>query len=76
MGSKITHLYWNRQHNQNSDPDELSWGRVDWMRCRTRSIGEITTGALSTPTVQTAGSCCALIRSTRMSSFSAILTAI
>ena len=51
VGSKFTHLYWNRQHNQN-DPAELSYGSNLLKSVPNPFYGEITTGALSTPTVQ------------------------
>ena len=51
VGSKMTHLYWNRQHNQNSDTD-VSLGSHLLDAVPNPFYGEITTGALSTPTVQ------------------------
>lgn len=50
-GSKFTHLYWNRQHNQN-DPADLSYGADLLKSVPNPFYGKITTGALSTPTVQ------------------------
>ncbi len=51
VGSKFTHLFWNRQHNQN-DPAELSYGPDLLKLVPNPFFGKITTGALSTPTVQ------------------------
>lgn len=51
VGSKMTHLYWNRQHNQNSDTD-VSLGSHLLDAVPNPFYGEIKTGALSTPTVQ------------------------
>ena len=51
VGSKMTHLYWNRQHDQNN-PDDLSLGSQLTQSVPNPFQGEITTGALSGPTVQ------------------------
>ncbi|MCU1258889.1 MAG: Cna B-type protein [Bryobacterales bacterium] len=51
VGSKFTHLFWNRQHNQN-DPANLSYGSDLTKSVPNPFYGKITTGALSTPTVQ------------------------
>jgi outer membrane receptor protein involved in Fe transport len=51
VGSKMTHLYWNRQHNQNGDT-LVSLGKSLLDPVPNPFYGEITTGALSTPTVQ------------------------
>lgn len=51
VGSKFTHLFWNRQHNQN-DPANLSYGPDLLKAVPNPFFGKITTGALSTPTVQ------------------------
>jgi outer membrane receptor protein involved in Fe transport len=51
VGSKMTHLYWNRQHNQN-DPADLSYGSQLLQATPNPFYKQITTGALSTPTVQ------------------------
>ena len=51
VGSKFTHLFWNRQHNQN-DPANLSYGPDLLKSVPNPFYGEITSGALSTPTVQ------------------------
>ena len=52
MGSKITHLFWNRQENAN-DPLLLSqWGtRLDDV-VPNPYFGKVTTGTLSFPTVR------------------------
>jgi outer membrane receptor protein involved in Fe transport len=51
VGSKMTHLYWNRQHNQNN-PDDLSLGSQLTQNVANPFQGKISTGALSGPTVQ------------------------
>lgn len=51
VGSKFTHLFWNRQHNQNN-PADLSYGADLLKAVPNPFYGKITTGALSTPTVQ------------------------
>jgi hypothetical protein len=51
VGSKFTHLFWNRQHNQNN-PADLSYGADLLKSVPNPFYGKITTGALSTPTVQ------------------------
>ena len=51
VGSKMTHLFWNRQHNQNN-PADLVNGANLLKSVPNPFYGEITTGALSTPTVQ------------------------
>jgi hypothetical protein len=51
VGSKMTHLYWNRQHNQNPD-SQLSYGADLLKSVPNPFYGKITTGALSAPTVQ------------------------
>jgi len=51
VGSKFTHLFWNRQHNQNN-PADLSYGSDLLKAVPNPFYGKITTGALSTPTVQ------------------------
>jgi Carboxypeptidase regulatory-like domain len=51
VGSKFTHLFWNRQHNQN-DPAQLSYGSDLLKPVPNPFYGKILTGALSTPTIQ------------------------
>ncbi len=51
VGSKFTHLFWNRQHNQN-DPAELSYGSDLLKLVDNPFFGKITTGALSAQKVQ------------------------
>ncbi len=51
VGSKMTHLYWNRQHNQNPDT-QISLGPQLTQSVPNPFFGEITTGALSAATVQ------------------------
>lgn len=51
VGSKMTHLYWNRQHNQN-DPANLNLGTQLLQSVANPFQGQITTGALSGATVQ------------------------
>jgi len=51
VGSKFTHLFWNRQHNQ-SDPAQLSLGPDLLTLVPNPFFGKITTGALSAPMVQ------------------------
>ena len=51
VGSKFTHLYWNRQHNQ-SNPTNLSYGSDLLKAVPNPFFGKITTGSLSAPTVQ------------------------
>ena len=51
VGSKMTHLFWNRQHNQNPD-SQLSYGPDLLKSVPNPYFGKITTGALSAPTVQ------------------------
>jgi hypothetical protein len=51
VGSKFTHLYWNRQHDQNP-PSNESYGAQLLQPVANPFYGKITTGALSTPTVQ------------------------
>lgn len=51
VGSKFTHLFWNRQHNQN-DPANLSYGAQLLQPVPNPFFGKITTGALSGPTIQ------------------------
>lgn len=51
VGSKITHLFWNRQWNQN-DPRLLSLGPALRENVPNPFFGKITTGALSFPTVE------------------------
>jgi hypothetical protein len=51
VGSKFTHLFWNRQHNQNN-PADLSYSADLLKSVPNPFYGKITTGALSTPTVQ------------------------
>jgi hypothetical protein len=51
VGSKMTHLFWNRQNDQNN-PLELSLGSQLVQPVANPFFGEITSGALSTPTVQ------------------------
>ncbi|MDQ6677794.1 MAG: TonB-dependent receptor [Acidobacteriota bacterium] len=50
VGSKMTHLFWNRQHNQN-DPAELSLGSKLTSQVPNPFYGKLTTGILTTPTV-------------------------
>ena len=50
-GSKVTHLYWNRQNDANN-PTELSLGSKLLAAVPNPFYGEITSGALSYPTVQ------------------------
>jgi hypothetical protein len=50
-GSKVTHLYWNRQNDAN-DPLELSLGSKLLAAVPNPFYGEITSGALSYPTIQ------------------------
>ncbi len=50
VGSKMTHLYWNRQHNQDPDVD-VSYGSQLTQPVANPFYGEITTGALSGPTI-------------------------
>ncbi|MDQ6699943.1 MAG: carboxypeptidase regulatory-like domain-containing protein [Acidobacteriota bacterium] len=51
VGSKMTHLFWNRQHNQN-DPALLSLGSRLTAQTANPFFGTVTTGILGTPTVQ------------------------
>jgi hypothetical protein len=51
VGSKMTHLYWNRQHNQNPDT-QISLGPQLTQSVPNPFFGKITTGALSAATVQ------------------------
>ena len=51
VGSKMTHLYWNRQHDQNPDTQD-SYGSQLLQSVPNPFYGKITTGALSAPTVQ------------------------
>ncbi len=51
VGSKMTHLFWNRQNDENN-PLELSLGSQLLQSVANPFYGQITTGALSTPTVQ------------------------
>ena len=51
VGSKTTHLYWNRQHNQNS-PDLMSLGSTLRDPVPNPFFGKILTGALSAPTIE------------------------
>lgn len=51
VGSKTTHLYWNRQRNQN-DPALMSMGANLLAPVPNPFFGKIATGALSTPTIQ------------------------
>jgi len=51
VGSKMTHLFWNRQNDENN-PLELSLGSQLLQPVANPFFGQITTGALSTPTVQ------------------------
>ena len=51
LAADITHLHWNRQHNQN-DPANLSYGSNLLKQVPNPFFGKITTGSLSTPTVQ------------------------
>ena len=51
VGSKMTHLYWNRQHNQNPDT-QISLGPQLTQLVPNPFFGKITTGALSAATVQ------------------------
>jgi hypothetical protein len=51
VGSKMTHLFWNRQNDENN-PLELSLGSQLLQPVANPFYGQITTGALSTPTVQ------------------------
>jgi hypothetical protein len=50
VGSKVTHLYWNRQHNQDN-PSILSLGSAITSQVANPYFGTITTGPVSTPTV-------------------------
>jgi hypothetical protein len=50
VGSKVTHLYWNRQHNQDN-PSILSLGSQIVQQVPNPFFGKITTGPVSTPTV-------------------------
>jgi outer membrane receptor protein involved in Fe transport len=51
VGAKMTHLYWNRQHNQNLDT-QISYGQQLLQSVPNPFYRQITTGALSSPTVQ------------------------
>ena len=51
VGSKVTHLYWNRQNDAN-DPLELSLGSKLTSSVPNPFYGKITSGALSFPTIQ------------------------
>jgi hypothetical protein len=51
VGSKMTHLFWNRQNNENN-PLELGLGTQLLQSAPNPFFGKITSGALSTPTVQ------------------------
>ncbi len=51
VGSKFTHLFWNRQRNQN-DPALLSYGSDLLTLVPNPFFGKITTGALSAPMIQ------------------------
>lgn len=51
VGSKTTHLYWNRQRNQN-DPSLMSLGAALLAPVPNPFFGKIATGALSLPTIQ------------------------
>ena len=51
VGSKMTHLYWNRQHDQNPDTQE-SYGSQLLQSVPNPFYGEITSGALSAQKVQ------------------------
>ncbi len=51
VGSKVTHLYWNRQNDAN-DPSELSLGSQLLSSVPNPFYGKITSGALSYPTIQ------------------------
>jgi len=51
VGSKMTHLYWNRQNDENN-PLELSLGNQLNSLVPNLFYGEITSGSLSTPTQQ------------------------
>ncbi|MCX6593370.1 MAG: carboxypeptidase regulatory-like domain-containing protein [Acidobacteria bacterium] len=51
VGSKTTHLYWNRQRNQNN-PDDATLGAALLQPVPNPFFGKITSGALSGPTIQ------------------------
>ncbi|MGI8990560.1 MAG: carboxypeptidase regulatory-like domain-containing protein [Bryobacteraceae bacterium] len=51
VGSKMTHLFWNRQNNQN-DPALLTLGSKLTSQVSNPFYGNVTTGILGTPTVQ------------------------
>ncbi|MBY0507104.1 MAG: carboxypeptidase regulatory-like domain-containing protein [Bryobacteraceae bacterium] len=51
IGSKTTHLYWNRQRNQNS-PDDLAFGASLLQPVPNPFFGKIAAGALAGPTIQ------------------------
>jgi len=51
VGSKTTHLYWNRQRNQN-DPSLMSLGSALLAPVPNPFFGKIASGALSLPTIQ------------------------
>jgi hypothetical protein len=51
VGSKMTHLYWNRQ-NDGNDPLELSLGNTLNSLVANPFFGKITSGSLATPTIQ------------------------
>src|SRR5262249_21794398 len=52
VGSKMTHLFWNRQNDQNN-PQDVSLGSQLLQTVPNPFFGQITTGALAAPTVQT-----------------------
>jgi outer membrane receptor protein involved in Fe transport len=51
VGSKTTHMYWNRQHNQNR-PEDAALGASLLQPVPNPYFGKIKTGALSGPTIQ------------------------
>jgi hypothetical protein len=51
VGSKMTHLFWNRQNDQNN-PQDVSLGSQLLQTVPNPFFGQITTGALAAPTVQ------------------------
>jgi hypothetical protein len=51
VGSKTTHLYWNRQHNQNR-PEDAALGQALLQTVPNPYFGKIRTGSLSGPTIQ------------------------
>jgi hypothetical protein len=51
VGSKMTHLFWNRQNDENN-PLELSLGNTLNSLVPNPFYGEITSGSLATPTIQ------------------------